>query len=239
MNYSDDTNFHLDILPSINNIETSIFITDIESKKFNIITDDWPVSDPKAYQNWFRQRNTLFESKRRFLAESRQVSIDKVPEYTVKTPLQRAIQIAKRQRDIICQNWSRKPISIIITTLFAMAYNGENTISDIFESVVPNLFKQFEQTSDGHLKLKNPVNNNEYFTDRWVELDEKNFIRWLDELVKVAKSLTSNISSRHFIALYDSFGEKVTRKALVESLPEEPLSTTKITEPIRPWRKTR
>ena len=44
---------------------------------------------------------TEFNSVRKFLAESRQAQVEDVPEYKVKTPLQQAIQILKRHRDIM------------------------------------------------------------------------------------------------------------------------------------------
>lgn len=50
-------------------------------------------------------------------------SVRAVPKYqSNKTPLQRAVQILKRHRDIMFAGDEDKPVSIIITTLAAKAY---------------------------------------------------------------------------------------------------------------------
>ena len=69
-----------------------------------------------------------FNARREFLAESMQEArVEDVPEYQVKTPLQQGIQILKRHRDIMfVEDPDDKPISIIITTLAAHAYNNES-----------------------------------------------------------------------------------------------------------------
>ena len=58
-------------------------------------------------------------------------SVDDVPDALIRTPLQRAIQILKRHRDMRflehkCEEY--KPISIIITTLAASAYQNETDV---------------------------------------------------------------------------------------------------------------
>ena len=59
----------------------------------------------------------LAKEKRTFAKENK-LEIEDVPTYRVKTPLQMAIQLLKRHRDIYFQNNNENaPISIIITTL--------------------------------------------------------------------------------------------------------------------------
>ena len=55
----------------------------------------------KGYAAWFRDRmKPQFEARRRALAESLRASVEDIPEYRVKTPLQQAIQLLKRHRDM-------------------------------------------------------------------------------------------------------------------------------------------
>ena len=239
LNYAEVANFHMDILPAIfekgNDVvkNTKIYITDKTADNYHTISKDWPTSNPKAYQNWFKERNTTFKKLHRILAESKGVSIDDVPEYLVKTPLQKVIQIAKRHRDLFFKNYERKPISIIITTLFAKAYNGEESVEDIFRFVVPKLIKQFESDKEGNYRLRNPVNQDEFFTDRWKDNDEKKFIWWLREFSKVVNVLCGDITDKSYNLLRESFGSRFTNKALCESIEEKIII---IENPNRPWR---
>jgi hypothetical protein len=110
-------------------------------------------------------------------------SVDEIPDYKVKTPLQRAIQLLKRHRDcMFAEDGEHKPISIIITTLAAHAYNEESTISAALQSILTAM-DQFIDYRDGVAWIANPVNPAENFADRWAETPEKqqNFHRWLDQ----------------------------------------------------------
>ena len=129
--------FHLDVLPAIPDLEgapESILITDTELRL-------WQHSNPKGYAAWFRRRmQTIFEERRRALAESLLLSVEDVPEWKVKTPLQRGIQLLKRHRDIYFENDSDdKPVSIIITTLAGKAYRGETDLWSALLSVVQDM----------------------------------------------------------------------------------------------------
>ncbi len=90
-------NFHMDVLPSIPNQErppTGILLTDTELTR-------WQKSNPIAYADWFRKRmEDIFKARKAALAESMRASVEEVPDWRVKTPLQRAVQILKRHRDI-------------------------------------------------------------------------------------------------------------------------------------------
>jgi hypothetical protein len=143
------------------------------------ICDDWNISNPEGYAKWFEYR--MNPQQTRILLEKAQV--DDVPLFKKKTPLQRVIQILKRHRD----NWSKdkpdlKPISIIITTLAARAYNGE---TDIVAALGNVLEKMGGLINTKKPRVPNPVDPEEDFADRWYRQDclhlrlEKNFYDWL------------------------------------------------------------
>ncbi len=109
--------------------------------------------------------------------------MDDVPLFKKKTPLQRVIQILKRHRD----NWSKKnpdskPISIIITTLAARAYNGETDVVTALGNVLEKMGSLVNQTRP---LVPNPVDPEEDFADRWYREDckrlrlKENFNYWL------------------------------------------------------------
>ena len=112
--------FHMDVLPAIPNFErppSGILLTDTELRA-------WQRSNPIRYADWFYDRmKVIFREKRAALAESLRLSIEEVPQWRVKTPLQRVVQLLKRHRDLYFQqDQDDKPVSIIITTLAAQAY---------------------------------------------------------------------------------------------------------------------
>ena len=83
---------------------------------------------------------TEFNARRKVIAESIRAGVEDVPEYKVKTPLQQAIQILKRHRDIMFEKDAEdRPISIIITTLAAHAYNNETNLLDALRNIVAHM----------------------------------------------------------------------------------------------------
>ena len=233
LHYADGVQFHIDILPAIpdavefkqflesrgvapsNWRDSAIAITDNTLPNYDQIDSEWPRSNPKGYAEWFRSRmQTRFDAIRKFLIETQ---VDEVPEYKIKTPLQRAIQILKRHRDIMFANApDDKPISIIITTLAGHAYNNEPDILATLQNVVAGMPRYIQQ-NDGVVWIPNPVNPLENFADKWAEHPqrEENFYKWLS---KVQKDLNAALEQpniqRAAESLKSRLGERVINKGL-------------------------
>lgn len=189
LNYANE--FHMDILPSISDNEMraknalyrdALLITD--RKKIENGDPDWPKSNPKGYADWFfGQQADIFQSMKKGLAEILKASVEDVPDYKVKTPLQRAIQVLKRHRDIFfsSNDGKNKPASIIITTLLARLYTGQdnvfNAIYDILQGIDQNMLMK-----NGVYYIPNPVNLEENFADRWNEEPAlpRAFFNWIN-----------------------------------------------------------
>ena len=235
LNYADGVQFHMDILPAIPDgssfkqlLEASghsgdwddqaIAITDKTLPNYGHLNNEWPRSNPRGYAEWFKlQMKTQFETLRMALAESFLARIEDVPEYSVKTPLQRAIQILKRHRDIMfAEVQDHKPISIIITTLAAHAYNNETNLLDALVNIV-NSMPDHIQNQYGVSWVPNPVNQLENFADKWQRHPQKeqNFRRWLQQ---VNNDLSAALQLRGARAVGDSlkssFGEKIINEAM-------------------------
>ncbi len=230
LHYADGVQFHMDILPAIPDavefkqfleargvepsdwLDFAIAITDNTLPNYNQIGSEWPRSNPRGYAAWFRsQMEVRFNEQRRSLAESQQLRVEEVPEYKIKTPLQRAIQILKRHRDIMFTNEpDDKPISIIITTLAGHAYNNEPDILAALQNIVADMPRYIQQ-NDGVVWIPNPVNPLENFADKWAEHPqrEKNFYKWLlavqrdlkealeqPDIQRAAESLKSRLGER-------------------------------------------
>ena len=207
--YAEDTQLHLDILPAVPDSDSrlileiagntfgnsAISITDKEEDNFYLITDDWVKSNPRGYKKWFKEQMLLqlSESKRLF-AETIKASVEDVPDYKVKTPLQRAVQLLKRHRDLTCEDNDDKPISIIITTLSAKAYSNEDNLYDALISILNKMTDYIEyKWKDGKriTVIENPVDSRENFADKWEDypIREKVFLDWVGEAKKYFNEL--------------------------------------------------
>lgn len=194
LNYADE--FHMDILPSIADDDMRIlggFYTDAilitDKKEINNNNPEWPKSNPKGYANWFQTRQEkIFVMVKKQLAEVEKANVDEIPNFRVKTPLQRAIQILKRHRDIYFSKKDErfKPISIIITTLSAIRYNGENDIYNAIFNIISSLDVNM-LIKENEFKIPNPVNPGENFADAWNEnsLYVEAFKEWINDVKKV------------------------------------------------------
>jgi hypothetical protein len=225
LNYAESAKFHMDILPSVPDeygwllrqgiphefAQHAVCITDKEEP-------DWFFSNPKGYAEWFKDRmkTILLEGKRIFAAESR-VEIEDVPDYSVKTPLQRAVQILKRHRDIMFErDKDNKPVSIIITTLAARAYNNQADLYEALTSIIDGMTEHIENDG-GVLSVFNPVNPEENFADKWQEHPERatKFISWLQQIKKDLKSALKERSISIVAgSMKAAFGEKAVNEAV-------------------------
>ncbi len=200
LRYSDGAQFHMDIVPALPNGEkqrvlletygydarfasTAIVITDNEHHSYNDLAQDWPRSNPKGYADWFRSRMTVaFEKRRKILAEKVQASVEDIPDYRVRTPLQSAIMILKRHRDIMFAGKKDiRPISVILTTLAAHSYEGEERIADALFAILQKMDSFILEDQAGHKQIINPTDRLENFADKWVAHPEREtaFYQWL------------------------------------------------------------
>lgn len=198
LQYAEVFRFHLDIVPSIPDDQTGVTLLELRGVPKVIannalcITDnetwdyatDFPKSNPEGYALWFyEQMKVEFQRKRILLADSLKMSVDEVPEFDVKTPLQRVVQLLKRHRDIRYGKNDDKPISIIITTLSALSYENETDVLLALQNVLSRMDTFIERDISGNYLIKNPVNPSENFADKWNENPRKAtlFFQWLEE----------------------------------------------------------
>ena len=257
LHYADGVQFHMDILPAIpdavefkqflesrgvehsNWLDFAIAITDNTLPNYNRIDSEWPRSNPKGYAEWFRSRmQTRFDAIRKSLMKGQ---VDEVPEYKIKTPLQRAVQILKRHRDLLFANEpDDKPISIIITTLAGHAYNNEPDILTALQNIVADMPRYIHQ-KDAVVWIPNPVNPLENFADKWAEHRQRkeNFYKWLSEVQKdLNAALEQPNIQRAAESLKSPLGEQVIDKGL-ENFHEAQRGSAAIlgTKASRPPRK--
>lgn len=197
--YADEAQFHVDILPSLPDptrqrelletygaatdwAETAIAITDKTDVNYEVINDRWPLSNPTAYAIWFESRmSAVLRKRKEAIALTEHASVDSIPTYRARTPLQSAIQLLKYHRDVMfAEDSENKPISIIITTLSARAYQGETTLLAALIRIIADMDTYIEQKNAIDWVV-NPTNSLENFADKWIEYPKRrqNFHDWL------------------------------------------------------------
>jgi hypothetical protein len=207
--------FHMDVLPCIPNAEalpTGLLLTDTELTR-------WQKSNPISYAEWFKsQMRTALLEKRAALAKSLGASIENVPEWRVKTPLQRVVQILKRHRDqAFLASRAPPPISIIITTLAAKAYANEADLTEALLGVVSGLEKAII-VQDGKWIIANPVEPGENFADKWNEGSARReaFYSWLGKLRSdFGVVVRSTDLRKSYPVLEEGFGKEAAAKAIL------------------------
>lgn len=86
-----------------------------------------------------------------------------------KTMLQLVVQLLKRWRDVHYANSGYPPISIVLTTLAADLYNGEQSISVALLEVLNGIVARLDaaHAQGRRLQVPNPVHPEEDFSERW------------------------------------------------------------------------
>jgi len=226
LEYADGLSFHMDIVPCIpeseigrgvlkqrmlensrfddalaqNVSELAVSITDNTDPEYRVTTDNWRISNPEGYARWFETR---MKTAREVINEremSFKASIDSLPYYQWKTPLQQVIQLLKRHRDTMFKDEEdSKPISVIITTLAAKAYNGESDLA----LALTNVLSRMGDCINGVVPyVPNPVNPAEDFADKWYDKGsaeyklQDNFYKWLYQARADFKALCTKDNSQ-------------------------------------------
>lgn len=270
LEYADGLSFHMDIVPCVPESDTgrgllkkrmienskfdenlaqnvsqlAVSITDNTDSCYAVINENWRISNPEGYARWFETRMKtahliINEREIRFKA-----SIDSLPYYQWKTPLQQVIQLLKRHRDTMFKNnEDSKPISVIITTLAAKSYKGESDLALALNSVLSEM--------DDHIAsqmplIPNPVNPAEDFADKWY--DEKsvqyrlqeNFYKWLYQARADFSALCSKGETKRVVdAAQSGLDLKLDSTAValalgISSVTSKPTHTIHSSDP-KPW----
>lgn len=239
LEYADGAQFHMDIVPCIPNAEdqrallesrnldarfadTAIAITDNEVPQYYEITEDWPRSNPRGYAEWFKSRmgDVFLRKREQVLNEMRSkgvtASVEDIPTYRVRTPLQSAIMILKRHRDtMFADDPTDKPISIIISSLAAHAYEGEETIGYALLSILSRMEAAIEHDGTKYI-IRNPTDALENFADKWEEHPERAqaFFAWLEQAREDFAAAGRLVEHRRMSSILSSrMGRDVTDQA--------------------------
>jgi hypothetical protein len=268
LRYADSAHFHLDILPAIPDVSyqlrlktygvpdnlaaVSIAITDNTLPSYSQTTSDWPHCNPLGYATWFKGRMMVrFTDMQKSFAANIRADVQAVPEYKIKTPLQRSIQLLKRHRDLaFVDNPEIQPASIIITTLAAQAYNNEADLAEALYKIIRGM-PRFITKRDGVSWVDNPVDPSENFADRWKDHPQRepSFYLWMkkvmadfdqlfncEDLDEVAKLLTARFGERMVNPAVNRLKEQIEKRGIASRfiVPVAP-PVVIIKNPSKPW----
>jgi len=204
--------FHMDILPGRPDLRfatgTALLIPDKELAT-------WKETDPKGYAAWFAERSRLSVSANKGIRADVEAPPPS-PHTSTKTPLQLAVQILKRHRDLCLGDDEDAPISIIITTLAASAYVGQDSIYDTLQYLITHMPSFIETDAAGHPVVRNPVNPLENFADKWRETPRKQqrFFDWLQAANRDLDRLARTTLPEAVKALSPFVGERAGSEAV-------------------------
>jgi hypothetical protein len=231
-NYADEVNFHIDTVPGLP--EDDAFILDLirvgvgtdlaqraiattcqSHENYAVICSDWPSGNPSGYAQWFERRfaERALRKRKFLLREGVYDSVEAVPLYALKTPLQRAVQFLKRHRDVMFRDaLDLKPVSIIITTLAALSYAGEGELYETLRGVLQRVPEHVQRSFP---RIANPVNPAEDFADRWKAKPEleQHFWLWYEAAVRDFDAIVSETSAAQL--------QKLSESRLAARMPDE------------------
>jgi hypothetical protein len=273
LQYADELSFHMDGVPSIpeeakqrqllreamvkagtadllaqNVASFAGAITDNRLPNYDTISPDWRISNSEGSAVWFESRMklamTLLEQR---AIEAKAAKVDDLPARKWKSPLQHSVQILKRHRDVMfADDQDGKPISVIITTLAAEAYQGEQDVASALETVLTNMGNYVRKTKP---RVPNPVNPVEDFADKWHDPEyehlhlERNFWQWLEQAQNDFQVIGQSRDA-DFIAeqVHAKFGSALDASSLrgklglgAVNIITAPKSHTIVETPAKPW----
>lgn len=171
--------FHMDILPSKPDhrlpTPTALLVPDSALQR-------WKETDPKGYAAWFKREAAR---SMRQLSRGIQATVEPAPQYLSvwdKLPLQIAIQLLKRHRDLRLNGNDDAPISVIITTLAARAYRGQDSILATLFDLLERMPLYIDYDENRLPFVRNPTNALENFADKWHKAPQKQqvFNQWIE-----------------------------------------------------------
>ena len=163
----------------------------------------------------------VFRAQRAAMAlHEHAAKVEDIPSYRVRTPLQQAVQVLKRHRDIMfAEKPEHKPISVVITTLSGQAYGQEANVATALASILDRMDDYIERRA-GVTWISNPTDPQENFADKWVDTPEleEAFGAWLHQARSDFQRIGAQTNRDRIVeAASGAFGERMSKAAGVKS----------------------
>jgi len=214
LNYANK--FHLDVLPACADPrrgETCILIPDRE-------LGEWTASNPRGYAAWFASC-----ARRRFVHKllEKAEPLPRPECAEQKLPLERSVQLLKRWRDVrYRQNPKIAPPSILLTTLAAQHYRGDQSVALAMFEILHQINDEAENAGS-RIVVLNPQNPDEDFSERWNEQPAA-YAEFVGRIAEFNNNWSELLRMRGTEkiakALESMFGESVAKQAVTDQLRE-------------------
>lgn len=228
INYKSD--FHMDIMPGC----------EIPHKKEKLRVPDtklklWAIRNPKGYISWFESKylldsslirlNDYYKHLNEIQAKAEVEEMPSTLDYSAVQPLQRAVQLIKRYRDIYFENdKDHATSSVILTTIVGLFYQGEQSIVESIDGILKRIIDHIEKTGISNpIEIINPADfrenekDKERFSDKWKEGEKgkrryRAFVEFMKDFQTHWMKLRKTETKPHLL-IGLMFGESVTEKS--------------------------
>lgn len=280
---SDGVGLKLDVVPCVRETQKQILVLLSKSvpekyaEQAIAITEKdclgycWLPSNPGGYGDWFDQINkrylvdNLHERKTQFFRENRglfaaNATIEDVPDYYIKSSLQRVIQLIKRHRDIyygcVRNGKNLRPISAIITTLVAKiaAYAPTYQIDELLAYVISSMANYASllnnrapkvqyygdrgdliQRKDKKWLISNPVSPDDNYADSWTNETAEEFFRWVSALNNDFVLTSTDNEARYLADIKRGLGLTFVERVLPDTKQNLQSNPKPIINQAKPW----
>jgi Second Messenger Oligonucleotide or Dinucleotide Synthetase domain len=155
--------FYLDILPACLNLEAGANCIKVPDRQLQ----EWKDSNPIGYAEWFTKKSETALLK---VVLARAIPVPNQQTAEQKHPLQLVVQLLKRWRDVYYKNSCEiAPISIVLTTLAAKHYDGDDCINSALAKILDRICNEIQAADASHSRIQvcNPANPSEDLSERW------------------------------------------------------------------------
>lgn len=205
--------FHVDIVPAIPYNENAIRIPNY-NKETGIYS--WKETNPQGFKAWFDEKT----KKMQFFNRKTAAVYDSFPEFkplSQMKPLQNAVQLLKRWRDVNFTGTKiTPPSSILISTISGNDYEGE---SDVFSAIKNIVKKMSDMAHFDMISITNPSLPSESLAKPMEDTDNFNtFVTKSKNLVTSLANLERAESIPDINAILENmFDENVTGRRVVKA----------------------
>lgn len=207
--------FHIDILPGFQEsaLDTNRIVVPDRSLK------DWTPSNPKGYAEWFKSKYI----KEELMLLEKSLRAEDLPNqipYQLMQPLQRAVQLIKRYRDIYFKdNPDSATSSIILTTIAGMFYNSSQSEYEAIKGIINRAYEDLKMLNGRVLHIVNPANTQEVFSDKWIKEPHlyRSFIQFISDFKTLLDKIDGTRGLHNIVELFkEMFGEHLSTDSLME-----------------------
>lgn len=217
LNY--EREFHLDIIPAESAPRPDLRWGNLAVRIPDRALAGWTASNPAGYVRWFHEQA---ETARLAKAAREAVPLPRPVTPGDANVLALVVQLIKRYRDLRFAEPAGAhlaPRSVVLTTLAAMRYDGEQRTSVALHQVVTGMAAAVRAAWPGRVVVPNPTNPDEKFCDKFTSASYAAFVDFVlrleaDVTAVVAPSASGLLTLKP--QLDTLFGDEPVRKAFIE-----------------------